>query len=122
MCMRIEDRHDYARYEQRVSDFFSREGLANLSTLPHEDDYGNPIPGRSPDPYFSWQPCACCGGTLGGERYDCNGYNPYTGEIQEYDGVCMDCYYYAEYGRLDDTTMYRVENTPIEPCPKEYDD
>jgi len=58
--------------------------------------------------YFSWKPCECCGSHLGGDRVDCNGYNPETQEIYEY-SVCIDCEYYAEYGQLDDMTMLEIK-------------
>ena len=32
-------------------------------------------------------------------------------EILEYDKVCEDCIYYAEYGRLDDKTMSEIEKS-----------
>lgn len=86
---------EYAAYEKRIADFMQREGLNNL--YPHTSD--------DIEPYFSWRSCACCGTTLGGMRYDCNGYNPTTREVQGDYSVCVDCVYYAEYGQLNDLTM-----------------
>ena len=114
---------EYAEYEAAVADFFQREGLANLSTGHYQcpeckvefDDAGI-CPKCKADrecmnePYFSWQPCDCCGSHLGGDREFATGYNPTTTEVQEY-SICSDCAYYAEYGRLDDTTMMEVEAT-----------
>ncbi len=82
----------YAAYEAAVKEFFEREGLTNLSA-------------HTMEPYFSWRPCECCGSPEGGDRYDANGYNPTTQEVQEYEFICTACVYYAECGRLDDQTM-----------------
>ncbi len=92
---------EYAAYEQAVANFMEREGLKSLSTVTDED-------GES-ESHFSWSPCVCCGRNEGGEREDCNGYNPTTKMVQDGYAVCMDCVYYAEYGRLDDTTMAEIE-------------
>jgi hypothetical protein len=99
-------KEEYAAYEARVAKFFSH-GLRNLSVKADENDVI--------ESYFSWHSCECCGDTLGGNRYDCDGYNSVTKEIEEY-SVCEDCVYYAEYGRLDDTTMWNLEHPddPIE--------
>lgn len=84
---------EYAEYEAAVKHFFEREGgVRNLSPMGDQEGF------------FSWRPCECCQRSEGGERFQCNGYNPETKEILEYD-VCIDCVYYAEYGQLDDTTM-----------------
>jgi hypothetical protein len=90
---------EYADYEQSVADFFEREGLNCLTEV-----------GRESEPYFSWRPCDCCGSRLGGNRGDCNGYNPTTKEIQDGYAVCEDCIYYNEYGQLDDMTMLDMED------------
>ncbi len=92
-------KHEYAQYESRVAEFMSH-GLANLST---KSEDGNC------EPFFSWSPCQCCGTHLGGDRYECNGYNVKTKEVEEYDCICQDCVYYAEYGQLDDQTMLDME-------------
>ena len=94
---------EYTQYCQDVEDFFKREGLSNLTAV--ADEEGNC------EPHFSWSSCHCCGSTLGGDREDCNGYNPTTGEVQDGYSVCVDCVYYAEYGRLDDMTMASIEET-----------
>ena len=89
---------EYKEYQDSVAEFFEREGIQNLSHIPDTD------------PYFSWSWCDCCSRPLGGDRYDCNGWNPKEREVQEY-SVCVDCVYYAEYSRLDDMTMLEVEKT-----------
>lgn len=96
----INTKEEYEQYKENVEAFFEREGLGNLSQI--SDDEGNN------EPYFSWRPCDCCGCHLGGNRYDCNGYNPATKEVQDGYRVCEDCVYFVEYGRLDDTTMMRI--------------
>ena len=96
----IENKEDYEQYQKAVSSFFEREGIQNLSPVYNEDETN--------EPFFSWRPCECCGRSLGGNRETCSGYNPETDEIYEYD-VCINCIYYAEYGRLDDMTMMEIE-------------
>lgn len=87
---------DYAEYEERVREFFAREGITNLSAMTDEE-------GNTPES-FSWTPCDVCHRQLGGTRVHASDYNPTTGEIQTY-RICVDCEYYAEYGKLDDMTM-----------------
>ena len=99
----IQSAEDYAQYQADVAEFFKREGLANLAY--DADKY----PEGCVEPHFSWSPCDCCGRQLGGDRVDCSGYNPTTNEVQDDYQVCPDCIYYVEYGRLDDTTMLRIE-------------
>lgn len=83
---------EYAQFESTFTAFMEAEGRDNLSSANDEE------------PYFSWHPCDCCRRPLGGMRYEANGYNPTTKEVQEYK-VCEDCLYYSEYGQLDDQTM-----------------
>jgi len=114
---------DYAAYQEAVKDFFEREGITNLSTGHYRcpeckvefDDAGNcPQCGADREclnePYFSRRSCDCCGSQFGGDREFATGYNPTTGEVQEY-SICVDCGYYVEYGRLDDMTMLKVEQS-----------
>ena len=96
------NKQDYKEYEQAVSDFFAGEGITNLSTI-------NTIDGDALEPDFSNRSCDCCGSTLGGDRYQCNGWNPTLRTIEDYPSVCQDCVYYAEYGQLDDMTMLEIE-------------
>lgn len=99
---------EYREYEERVAQFWSdHEGLQNLSTCisgENGEDHDQTI-----EPYFSWRACCVCKRSQGGDRYDCNGYNAETEEVEEFFGVCSDCVYYAEYGQLDDMTMLAVE-------------
>jgi hypothetical protein len=112
---------EYADYEAAVADFMAREGLANLTTGHYQcpdcrvefDDIGIcPTCGADQDclnePFFSWHRCDCCNRPEGGDREFATGYNPTTKEVQEY-SICTDCAYFAEYGRLDDTTMMGIE-------------
>jgi hypothetical protein len=94
---------EYADYQETMREFFSH-GLCNLSTVSDENG--------TIEPYFSWRPCEVCRSHLGGDRYDCNGFNEQTGEIEEY-SACQDCVYYAEYCRLDDMTMWEIEHSPV---------
>jgi len=96
------NKDEYRDYQRAVTRFFEQEGVNNLSAI--ADDDGTIEPSFS---YFS-SGCDCCGRTLGGNAYQANGFNPTTGEIQEYDEVCEDCIYYAEYGQLDDQTMLDI--------------
>ena len=52
--------------------------------------------------------CDGCGRTLGGTEYAAHGWNPDNKQIYHF-SVCVDCYYYFEYGRLDDMTMSEIE-------------
>lgn len=101
---------EYADYEKAVADFMEREGLNCLSSQPtNPDKADNEEWQYDTDPYFSWRSCDCCGSPLGGNREDMCGYNPTTKEVQRDYSCCVDCVYYAAYGRLDDRTMMEVE-------------
>lgn len=89
---------EFAEYEAAVKEFFSH-GLQNQSVKEGCDE-----------PYFSSSPCECCQRPLAGDRYDCDAYNTETGEIEKH-SLCPDCVYYAEHGRLDDTTMHEIERS-----------
>jgi hypothetical protein len=91
-----------AEYQARVAEFFSH-GLNNLSAKSDENG--------TCEPFFSWRHCQCCGTHLAGDRYECDGYNGVTDEVEEYDCICGDCVYYAEYGQLDDMTMLEIEKS-----------
>lgn len=94
-------KQEYDDYIARVGAFFEAEGINSLSTV--SDNALGEV-----EPYFSWTRCACCKTTLGGNRYDCVGYNPTTRLFQDGYSVCEDCVYFAEYGKLDDMTMLEV--------------
>lgn len=102
---------EYVQYEESFKSFMEREGITNLSMISAPE-------GEATEPYFSWRPCDCCNRALGGNRMDCNGYNPTTKGVQDY-SICEDCVYYAEYGHLDDTTMLDVEESKNNPEPEE---
>jgi len=99
----IETEQDYAEYKQRVSEFFDREHVTDLSAM--VDEHDNPMVNE-----FSWYPCDVCHRPLGGRRTDMSGYDPETKEIKEYT-VCSDCEQYLEYGQLDDTTLMDLKKT-----------
>jgi len=94
-------KQDYENYKKSVEEFFEGEGVSNLTCVATEDGMV--------EPSFSWRACECCKTTLGGDRYECNGYNPTTKEVQDYEFICGDCVYFVEYGRLDDQTMMEIE-------------
>lgn len=94
---------DYDRYVGAVKRYFDETGLCNLSPIVDDD-------GNWADNYFSWKGCDVCGRTLGGDRYECNGWSSKHDEVIDEIGVCIDCIYFAEYGRLDDSTMMIIEN------------
>ena len=94
----IETKADYKEYENRFNLFMGKEGLNTLQAQEQE-----------PEPYFSWYACDCCDRSLGGDRIDCKGFNPTEKKIYTDYSICMDCYYYAEYGTLDDMTLIEIE-------------
>ena len=111
---------DYAEFERRFAQFMDKENLTHLCgghlrcpecDTPGTDDESCPECGEAyNEPFFSWSSCDCCNRPLSGDREHASGCNRDTGEVQEYSGVCQDCLYYAEYGKLDDMTMLNVEN------------
>lgn len=117
------NKKEYAEYEEAVADFSDCEGIDHLSTghyqcpeckVEFEDDGTCPQCGADREclnePYFSWRRCDCCGSSLGGDREFATGWNPITRQVYEY-SIFTDCAYYAEYGRLDDTTMLEIEES-----------
>ena len=71
--------------------------------LDDADEEGDPSAGFSGS-----SSCELCNRTLRGERYHMALTNPGDSKICHRDG-CSDCLYYAEYGRLDDSTMMKIE-------------
>ena len=65
--------------------------------------------GDTPEPFFSWRQCGCCGSRLGGNR------ETYTFETEDdhkfTENICADCVYYLAYGQLDDLTMLEIAET-----------
>jgi hypothetical protein len=88
---------EYEEFKKDFADFMEREGLDNLS-----------LQSDCNEPYFSWRACVVCG-AIAGDRYDCNGYSTRDKEVKEYEGVCQDCVYFAEYGQLDDQTINEMD-------------
>jgi len=108
----IKSHAQYTEYQKSVADFIEREGLSFLST--GTDDRFDPNLGspeyagrETGEPWFSWSPCQCCGCHLGGNREYLYARDRRNRIVQF--TICEDCVYYIEYGRLDDTTMARVE-------------
>lgn len=96
----IMNRKEYKEYQETIAYFFETEGIRNLSPTNMEDE-----------PYFSSSSCDCCNRSLGGDRYQCSRYNAEHDTIVEDYEICPDCYYYAEYGQLDDMTMQEIEDS-----------
>ena len=86
------NKKEYNNYKKSVNDFLNNEGINNLSQITDNDG--------DCEPYFSNTSCDCCNRSWGGNRYDCEGYNPKTKEIYNY-SICTDCVYFYEYGKLD---------------------
>lgn len=102
----ITNRKQYEQYQADVAKFIANKGLSFLSTgcsdSLESDEYEHEC-----EPWFSWSPCECCGCGLGGNREYLFARNEQD-EIVKFT-ICEDCVYYVNYGRLDDTTMARVE-------------
>lgn len=104
----IKTKQDYEEYQKTIAMFIEREELSFLSTGTNDGEHGDI------DPWFSWRPCPCCKSPLGGMReylWAWSGAKEgYTPGIRVEFEICQDCVYYLEYGKLDDSTMLRVEN------------
>ena len=96
-----------ADFHHAVAEFFTAEGINCLSTIEVADE--DPA-----EPYFSWRACECCGSSLGGDREDCNGYNPKTKEIQGPYSVCTDCLLYITNGDDPELWQRNSKDTPEE--------
>uniref|UniRef100_A0A6M3JFM5 Uncharacterized protein n=1 Tax=viral metagenome TaxID=1070528 RepID=A0A6M3JFM5_9ZZZZ len=110
------NKRDYREYEKNVKDALA--GLAYVSSGPcpdcneclecdTPDDPSMEWYDLASEPSFSWSSCNVCGSGLGGDRYPAHGADK-NGNIIHFD-VCTDCYYYMEYGQLDNTTMMEIE-------------
>lgn len=94
---------EYQNYQAAVERFHEqnklRPGLCGSSLKNGEES----------EPYFSWQPCECCGSTLGGNREDYSFACEDGSELEA--SICQDCVYYLAYGQLDDATMMEIEES-----------
>ena len=114
----IENTEDYAKYEAAVES--GGEGLEHFSSgvclncsdcedycaredYDSDEDWYEAVS----ESHFSWSDCDLCNRQLGGDRYPAHALSD-DREITHLD-VCDDCVYYIEYGRLDDTTIDRIE-------------
>ena len=89
----------YADYQKRVATFLREHDIKPGCYGPEDCD---------DEPFFSWRPCCCCKGGLGGNREIYRfALNSNGGMISA--AICTDCVYYLTYGRLDDSTMLEVE-------------
>ena len=91
------DKKQYQIYCEKAHKFFKDNNCHHLSII--EDK----------EAYFSHLNCDCCKRNLGGDRYDCNSFDYSTREITGPFSICIDCFYFAEYGQLDDMTMMEIE-------------
>jgi len=128
----ITTKEDYQLYEAAVATFledFEGEPSTGYWECPEcgSEDYDNCDGCPDPDcychgpqeiePYFSWRWCDCCDRNLGGDREDVIGWLKGARELGYPDShrwsgsICVDCLYYLAYGRLDDMTMMRIEES-----------
>lgn len=109
-------KQEYEEYEQNVKN--TLEGLQYISSGPcpgcdeclecdNPDDPSMEWYDLAGEPHFSWSGCEICGSSLGGNRYSAHAVDK-NNNIIHFD-VCVDCYYYIEYGQLDDQTMSEIE-------------
>ncbi len=92
----------YADYESSVAAFHERNKLRPGCNSAHHDEDGD-----TNEPFFSWQPCECCGSHLGGDRET---YSFAREDNTQFNAdICVDCVYYLAYGVLDDMTMMSIE-------------
>lgn len=73
--------------KQKVEEFLKREGLNSLTEI-NPDDEG----------HFIWLGCDICNDQMANTVFDCNGFNPKTGEIQETYLICFDCLNFINNG------------------------
>ena len=95
---------EYNEYKLAVKEFCDNENIITLDAITRNDE--------TMEPYFSSVNCDCCNRSLAGDRLDCIAYNEKDHKIYNYT-VCLDCYYYFEYGQLDDMTMQDLEEDPL---------
>ena len=95
------NKNEYENYKQAVKLFCDTENIVTLDAI---TDNGND---ETKEPYFSAVYCECCRSHIPGDRLDCIAYNEKDHKIYNYT-VCLDCYYYFEYGCLDDMTMDEI--------------
>jgi len=100
----IKTKQDYKEYQKAVKDFIERDNLSFISTGTNDGEHGDV------DPWFSWRSCECCQSSLGGNREHLWAW---SGETKVQYEICEDYVYYHNYGRLDDTTMLRVEDSSV---------
>lgn len=92
---RIQTTEDYNKFRRNFALFVSAFRLSHIST--------------GSENTFSWDSCDCCQDDGGGARYELHAHQDGNSEIVTF-SVCPDCLYYANYGRLDDVTMLRIED------------
>ena len=120
------NRLEYAKYEETVgkvlADLHMSSGPCpgcDACGLAEVHEMDNPEYEAAGEPSFSDSPCGLCGSTLGGDRHPAHGthkdpcYGTQADDIVHFD-VCGYCYYYIEYGQLDDMAMMDMDGKPID--------
>ena len=103
-------RSEYKDFEQRYADAANEMKHLYSGACPGCSECGIPEDAEeyNVEPFFSWRACHLCGSSLGGDRHPAHYRDRDDDHIAHID-VCTDCYYYTEYGQLDDTTMMDME-------------
>ena len=106
------NKEEYKAYQDRVTENINRMDMPYTMCIspgacPGCEDCTDIQYDIASEPYFSWLPCDICYRPLGGDRYPAH-YIDNENEIVHLN-ICSDCYYYIEYGRLDDLTMMEIE-------------
>lgn len=90
----IKTAEDYRKYKRTVELFQQEFKLSHLST--------------GEKTWFSWDRCDCCQDGDGGERYGLYAHQEGNSEVVSF-SICVDCVYYVNYGKLDDSTVTAIE-------------
>lgn len=96
----------YDRYVSKFVKFMTNNGIENLSTITADEHTGEWVES-------GFTRCDVCGDR--DDCHECNGFNRESGEIRGPWDVCSNCVYFAECGKLDDTTMMEVEKDAARP-------
>ena len=97
---------EYAEYDKAVARFLSANHVKPGCYGPKYNEEEHP--GQF-EPFFSWKPCECCNGQLGGNR-ETYSFAMFNSDGETFDAdICTDCVYYLTYGKLDDATMAAME-------------
>jgi len=99
---------EYKEFEASVEKFLTINKVLPGCHSPKSDT----LDSEPSEPYFSWQPCECCGSNLGGNREAYSFGTDYPGIAGTFDAnICVNCVYYLAYGKLDDLTMLEISES-----------